>query len=118
MSIEQKRRLLFLLGCLPARLFLVYLAYTLSLTYLHYLGYLALVPATGFTLIYLMDWRKTGNETFGQPIWWNHLRPVHALFYFLFAQSAIRGEKKTSYLYLVADVLVGLAAFVWFHFIQ
>jgi hypothetical protein len=37
--------------------------------------FLAILPAIGFMYIYLTDSRKTGQEVFGQKIWWNHLQP-------------------------------------------
>ena len=84
------RVLLFLIGCMGIRSLFVYLAYSASPTILPYLGALALLPAIGFTFIYLFDLRKTGPEVFGDTkIWWNHLRPVHALLYGAFAVAAI-----------------------------
>ena len=62
--------------------------------YLPYLGFLAIMPAIGFSYIFIFGKRKKGGETFGQKIWWNHLRPIHALLYALFAYLAInkKGE--------------------------
>ena len=87
--------------------------------YLKYLGYLALLPATGFLYIYLTGSRKTGAETFGEKIWWNNLRPIHSILYFLFAYNAIISNKQ-AWVYLFADVLFGLASFLLhrFYFIQ
>ena len=79
----QKRFLLFLFGCMGMRLFLVYIAKNINTIYLPYLGYLALIPAFGFISIYLTGSRKTGPEVFGDQIWWNDLRPIHSLLYFL-----------------------------------
>ena len=74
------------------RLFVV-IAKSVSLKHLKYLGYAALVPAFGFLYIYVTDSRKTGMETFGERIWWNNLRPIHSVLYFLFAYNAIIGNK-------------------------
>ena len=52
MNAMRKRFLLFLLGCIPARLALAWVAKELPLLYLSYLGWLALVVACGF--IYLL----------------------------------------------------------------
>lgn len=96
----QKRFLLFLLGCIPTRLAITYLAKTISIQYLPILGYLALIPAIGFAYLYLSGTRKTGAEVFGDKIWWNDLRPIHSLFYFLFAYNAIN-KVKNAWLYLL-----------------
>lgn len=112
----QKRFLLFLIGCIGTRLFLVYLAKTVTTKYLNLLGYLALIPAIGFTYIYLTDSRKTGAEVFGDKIWWNNLRPIHAMLYGIFALSAINGIKY-SWIFLLMDAIFGLISFLWHHYL-
>ena len=84
----QKRFIGFLLLCIPARLFFVYLAYNLKPNLLQLLGYLALLPAIGFSFIYLTNIRKSGAETFGKKIWWNSLTYTR-ISYFYFAYLAI-----------------------------
>lgn len=111
----QKGFALFLLGCIPTRLAFVYLAKNISLQYLPLLGYLALLPAIGFIYIYLTGSRQVGGETFGDKIWWNNLRPVHALLYFYFAYNAIK-MVRNSWVYLLFDVIFGLVSFLTFHF--
>ena len=106
-----KRYLLFLFGCIPVRLSLVYLAMTLSKKYLKIMGFIALLPAIGFLYIYLTNSRKTGGEVFGGKIWWNNLRPVHSLLYFIFAYMGIN-ENANSYIPLLIDVTIGLLAFL------
>jgi|TARA_B110000467_G_C18233837_1_gene430341 hypothetical protein len=106
-----KRYLLFLLGCIPMRITLVYLAKTLSSKYLKIMGYIALLPAIGFLYIYITNGRKTGGEVFGGKIWWNNLRPVHSLLYFIFSFMAIN-EEPNSYIPLLIDVTIGFLAFL------
>ena len=78
----QKRFLLFLVGCIGVRTLFVIAAKNSPVRYLKYLGYLALLPAIGFVYIFLTGSRQTGAEVFGEKIWWNDLRPIHALLYF------------------------------------
>ena len=111
----QKRFLLFLIGCIGTRALFVYVAKNTSAKYLPLLGYLALLPAIGFIYIYLTGSRKTGGEVFGEKIWWNDLRPIHSLIYFLFAYNAIIGNNK-AWVYLLVDVIFGLISFLIFHF--
>ena len=111
----QKRFLLFLVGCIGTRALFVYIAMIANLVWLKYLGYLALLPAIGFIYIYLTDGRQTGPEVFGDKIWWNMLRPIHSLLYFLFAYNAINGNR-SAWIYLLIDVLFGLASFLIHHF--
>lgn len=113
----QKRFLLFLFGCIGSRTSLVFIAKNAGDKYLPILGYLAILPAIGFIYFYLTGTRKTGVEVFGEKIWWSDLRPIHSVFYLLFAYSAINGVE-TAWLFLLADVIFGLAAFVYFHYTQ
>ena len=85
--------LIFLIGCIGVRSLFVVIAKYANTTYLKYLGYLALIPAAGFIYIYLTGSRKIGAETLGEKIWWNNLRPIHAILYYLFAYNAIIGNK-------------------------
>lgn len=111
----QQRLLLFLIGCIGVRSLFVIIAKYINTKYLKYLGYLALLPATGFLYIYLTGSRKTGAETFGEKIWWNSLRPFHSILYFLFAYNAIIGNKR-AWIYLLIDVLFGLVSFLLHRF--
>jgi len=113
----QKRFLLFLVGCIGSRSVLVYVAKNVSVKYLKYLGYLALLPAIGFIYLFLTGTRKTGTEVFGDKIWWNDLRPLHSLLYFLFAYNAIYGNSY-AWKFLLADVILGLVSFLYFHYIN
>ena len=111
----QKRFLLFLIGCIGTRFAFVLLAKNIGLQYLPYLGYLALLSAIGFMYIYLTGSRQTGAEVFGEKIWWNDLRPLHSLLYFLFAYNAIIGNTQ-SWIYLLVDVSFGLISFLVHHY--
>ena len=113
----QQRFLLFLIGCIGIRSLFVVIAKYINAKYLKYLGYIALLPAIGFMYIYLTGSRKTGAEVFGEKIWWNNLRPIHSILYFLFAYNAIIGNKQ-SWIYLLVDVLFGLVSFLLHHYVN
>ena len=68
----QTRFLLFLFGCIGTRLLFTFFAKYASINILKIMGYIALLPAIGFFLIYTFGLRKTGAETLGKPIWWNN----------------------------------------------
>jgi hypothetical protein len=112
----QKRFLLFLICCIGSRLLITYIAKNINIVYLPILGYIALLPVIGFTYIYITDSRKTGAEVFGGNIWWNYLRPIHAIFYGLFAYYAIN-KNKDSWMYLLLDVSFGLIMFLLHHYL-
>ena len=109
--------LMFLIGCIGLRSIFVIIAKYINIKYLKYLGYIALLPAIGFIYIYLTGSRKTGAEVFGKKIWWNNLRPIHSILYFLFAYNAIIGNKE-SWIYLLVDVVIGLTSFLLHHYIN
>jgi hypothetical protein len=111
----QKRFLLFLFGCIGLRSLFVVIAKNIDIKFLPYLGYLSLSFVIGFIYIFATDGRKTGVETFGDKIWWNNLRPVHAVLYSLFAYNAIIGNQ-CAWKYLLFDVIIGLFSFLIFHF--
>lgn len=111
----KKRMLLFLFGCIGTRILFVYIAKNIGLRFLPLLGYLALLPMIGFIYIYLTGSRQTGAEVFGGKIWWNNLRPVHALLYGLFAYYAIN-RAGFAWKFLLADVLIGFFAFMMYHY--
>lgn len=111
----QKRFILFLFGCVIVRLLLVYFITQLSTRHLQWTGIVALVVAASWVYIYLTNSRKTGPEVFGESIWWNHLRPVHALLYLLFAIFALRKDRN-AWKFLVVDVSLGLTAFLYHHY--
>ena len=106
--------MLFLVGCMGTRFLFVYIAKIADKEYLPYLGYLAMLPAVGFLYIFITKSRYTGAEVFGEKIWWNDLRPIHALFYGLFAYNAIN-KNVNAWVYLLVDVLFGLTSFLVHH---
>ena len=115
MNTIQKRFLAFLLLCIPVRIGFVFIAKKVDKKYLPYLGYLAILPAIGFAYIYIFGKRKTGGETFGQKIWWNNLRPLHSILYFIFAYLALK-KSNNAYIPLLLDVIIGLISFVIYHY--
>jgi hypothetical protein len=103
--------LLFLVGCMGARLLLTYLAKVANKRWLRVMGYLAVLPAIGFMYLFVSGTRnKTG--AFGEKIWWNALRPVHSLLYGLFAYAAITGNTN-AWIFLLVDSLIGLSGFLY-----
>jgi hypothetical protein len=111
MDVATKRLLLFLFGCIGLRSLFAYAARVASVGVLRVMGWLALIPAVGFVYIFVTGARKTGAEVFGEKIWWNSLRPAHAVLYFAFAWLAINGMRCMAWKVLAADVALGFTAF-------
>ena len=106
-----KRVLLFLIGCMGSRLGFTWLAYSTP-KLLFPLGIVGLTIASGFMYIWYNGLRKTGPETFGQPIWWDHLRPVHALLWAIFSLMALNGMYEHAWKVLLADTTLGFTAWL------
>ena len=104
-----ERIVLFLVGCMSVRLLLVYVAKTLPLTLLRYMGYVLLLPAFGLFYSYAM--KSPGVGAFGGNIWWNQLRPLHGILYLLFSYHAIQGHPH-AWMYLAVDVFIGFTSVV------
>ena len=58
----------------------------------------------------LFGWRQRGRETCGERIWWNHVRPVHAM---LLATAALlcwdNTRPQAAGIVLLLDALLGLS---------
>jgi hypothetical protein len=95
-------------------LFTVAAAYA-SVSTLHIMGILALIPVLDWLYIMLIGERDMGPEVFGGRIWWQNLRPVHTLLWAGFAYRAIRGFT-SAYRLLAIDTFIGLGAFLFHHY--
>lgn len=103
---------LLFVGCMIARLSLAYLARVAPVRGLGIMGLFAILPAIGFTYLFLSGARKKG--AFDQKIWWNPFRPIHAILYGLFAYFAIQGNP-SAWIFLFTDAMVGLGGFLTHH---
>lgn len=112
----QRRFLLFLGGCIPTRLVFVLLAKYGNVTVKKLLGVMAFIIASGFLTIFFGNLRETGLETGGAKIWWNHLRPIHALLYYYFFYNIFFADALNAWKILLVDVIIGLLSFLQFHF--
>lgn len=112
-NLNQKylRLFLFLIGCIGSRSLLAYITKNVNVDYLPYFGIIAFIIAISWIYLFISGARTTGPEVFGEQIWWNNIRPLHALIYLLFAYNAIN-KNQNSYIYLVIDVIVALIAFI------
>jgi hypothetical protein len=78
------------------------------------MGVLAILVSIGFLYIFATGARKTGAEVFGDRIWWNALRPLHALLFTAFAVAVVL-RPTAAYAILLADLIIGVTAFAWYH---
>ena len=114
MNTLQKRFLAFLLLCIPVRIAFVFIVKSSDKKYLPYLGYIGLIIGLGFMYNFIFTKKRGG--TFNQIAWWNDLRPVHSIFYLIFASLALSRNNK-AYVPLLYDVIVGFISFISHHYI-
>jgi hypothetical protein len=103
-----------MIGCLGARSALAYATKIINPDYLPYIGIIILFGAIRF--IYLFFTNPTGPQFLGKDIWWNNVRPLHFVFYLLFAVSAIM-KKSYAWIFLLLDVILALVSFLVYHFV-
>jgi hypothetical protein len=106
-------KLLFLLGCIPTRLFFVWIAKKYPNKWYSILG---AIMAIAWMYLFIFNKRQTGLEVNGGKIWWAKIRPLHALMYAIFAYMAYT-QMKLAWVPLLLDVMIGLIAFFTFHYI-
>lgn len=81
----------------------VYLSYNSNWRYILVTFFFA--ASVGFTYLYITKQRKRG--AFGQKIWWDFLRPIHAALLFI-SGVLLSWKVKETYLILLADALIGI----------
>jgi len=108
---------LFLGLCIPIRCWFVYLAKEgTTVTQLRLMAWLSIIPAIGFVYYWWTGTRKTGLEVFGNRIWWNNIRPIHAALYAGFAWAVlVQNNRSLAWKLLATDVGVGVASAVMHH---
>ena len=99
---------LFLFGCIPIRLLLVYIS-TIT-TNLKLFSIPLFIISFGFLYLYFTNGRLNAPEANGIT-WWANLRIVHGLLYLAAGILSLQ-ENKLVWVPLMVDVLFGLSAFL------
>lgn len=117
MEVIQKRRLLFLVGCIGARLYLSRFLNKIEEGYQKWFAIVLCCIGIGFWYIYWYGLRKTGAEVFGDVIWWNHLRPLHGTLYVIAGVALLSNDHKMlAWKLIFVDAIIGLVKFLEHHF--
>lgn len=98
----------FIFGCIPVRLLIVYVAYKIPKQYLPYMGMIALIIAIGFMKAFIQS-KQSDRGFFGNKVWWNSLRLVHFIMYFLFF-IATTMHYSYAWVLLLMDIAIGTMA--------
>lgn len=106
------RQLKFIFGCIVARSIIV----AIASRYPEKMALPALVVAMAFSIIYIFGLRKTGIEVDNENIWWDWLRPVHAMLFAGFAIAAMKEDTKyKAWVILALDLILGVIAWSKHH---
>tara|TARA_B110000285_G_scaffold108130_1_gene122835 strand:- start:1279 stop:1626 length:348 start_codon:yes stop_codon:yes gene_type:complete len=112
-SIE-KRYISFLLLCIPLRIILAIIPLYLDKKYLQFYGMLISLVMINFFYLYFNNLRLNAPEG-GGTTWWADFRLLHASLYMCAVIYALQ-RKRTAWVPLVIDVIVGLILFLHRHF--
>lgn len=97
--------------CILIRLSLAYgvaLVYRLPIRFIFMVLYLLL--SIGALYQYRVKTRKIG--AFNNKVWWDNLRPIHALL-FLCTSIGLFYKYKYSYMFLLLDTLIGIVGYIF-----
>lgn len=105
-----QRRYLFIV-CICVRLLIVYLVYKTPKKYLSFVGVTSLLVSLGFLNSFL-KYKKDDRGLFDGEVWWNNLRLVHSIMYFIFGVLSLV-KVQHHYRILLVDILIGIIGFIF-----
>lgn len=114
---QSQSNMAFLLGCIPMRLVLAYIAYIVGMYNLNLLikttfAILLLSIGISFVVLYTKNLRLNAPEA-GGITWWRELRPIHGLFYILAGIFLlIPSIRHFAWTLLLLDVIFGLGSWI------
>lgn len=102
---------LFLLGCIPARLFLVWLSRNIPVQYLKFLGVGLLLFGLHSLYLYFTNGRLNAFEAGGKT-WWADFRLIFGSLLVIAAIYCFQGKQDMVWVPLTIDVIFGLLLFL------
>ena len=105
---------LFLLACIPMRIFLAWISTKIPVQYLGIFATLLLAMSLGFLFLYFTKGRQVAPEA-GGVTWWADYRLLIGLLYLSAAIYAFQGRNDLVWVPLTMDVIFGLVIFAVNH---
>ena len=109
------RKTLFLFGCIPIRILLVYIAYILNENLLPYFGIILFIIGFNMLFLYFTNTRLNAVEG-GGTTWWKEMRLLHGTLFTCAAFYAFN-KNNITYIPLLIDVIIGFISFIKKHYI-
>ena len=117
-------KLLFLIACIPSRIFLSIIPILNINSPIFYLffGLILFLISSGFLYLYFTNKRLDAMEAGGYT-WWHQLRLFHGLIYlcasiYILYNLQNKDFIKYASIPLFIDVIIGLCAFIYYRFIK
>ena len=107
-------QLLAFFGCIPLRIFLVYLSTIIPTEHLYLFGIVLLAMSIGFLFLYFKRIRMNPPESGTGTAWWHNFRLIHGALYLTAAIYAFQ-KNKLIWIPLTIDILFGISVFL-FHY--
>lgn len=111
---KETRYIYYLLLCIPLRTILAVIPIYLDKKYLQFYGIFLSLIMMGFFYLYFNNLRLNAPEG-GGTTWWSDYRLLHASLYMCAVIYALQ-KKRTAWIPLGIDVLVGMVLFLHRHF--
>lgn len=113
---ETKRKLLFLIICLPIRFTISYIYYIIPTKFLSFFSIPLFIIGLSTLYLYFSNLRLNAYEGGGNT-WWKEFRLLHGL---LFTSAAIYALNKSRYTFfpLLIDAIIGFILFIDHHYIN
>ena len=116
MLTESESKRYFLLGCIPTRVFIIYLTYLIinkynkNNNYNLFLTLLLIIIGISFIYLYLTNSRLNAFEAGGKTYWANY-RIIHGFLYIV-AGAMAYNKNKNAYIPLIIDLIMGILIFL------
>ena len=96
--------------CIALRFSIAFAVYKLyNNKYSKYLSIILLIIGLGFVYQYMSKVRKVG--AFGQKIWWDNYRPIHAILYVL-GSVLLYMKNKYAFMPILLDTIIGIIVYL------
>ena len=92
--------------CILVRVFIAYLAFLSYNSNLRYI-LVAFLFTVSIVLTYLYITKRRKIGAFGQKIWWDFLRPIHAILFFI-SGVLLSTKVKETYIILLISAFIGI----------
>tara|TARA_B100000405_G_scaffold87553_1_gene60642 strand:- start:284 stop:658 length:375 start_codon:yes stop_codon:yes gene_type:complete len=111
---SEQRKLLFIVGCVPARILLAFCPLILNEYLLLSVSVILAIIGFSFLTLFYFDLRLSATEGGGQT-WWNKLRQTHGILYVAAGLAIASGKRVATSCILFLDLVIGVVSWLRQH---